>query len=45
MYSKCMVPKSKAYSSKKYKKFHGIATLKKKNVRRYIGTSLCMYQD
>ena len=24
MYSKCMMPKPKAYSSKKYKKFHGI---------------------
>ena len=24
MYSKCMMPKLKAYSSKKYKKFHGI---------------------
>ena len=24
MYSKCMKPKPKAYSSKKYKKFHGI---------------------
>ena len=24
MYSKCMIPKPKAYSSKKYKKFHGI---------------------
>ena len=24
MYSKCMIPKSKAYSSKKYKKIHGI---------------------
>jgi len=25
MYSNCMMPKPKAYSSKKYKKFHGIA--------------------
>ena len=25
---KCMVPKLKAYSSKKYKKFHGIASQK-----------------
>ena len=24
MYSKCMMPKQKAYSSKKYKKFPGI---------------------
>ena len=26
--SKCMVPKPKAYSSKKYKKFHGIVSQK-----------------
>ena len=24
MYSKCMIPKPKAFSSKKYKKFYGI---------------------
>ena len=28
MYSKYMMPKPKAYSSKKYKKFHGIASQK-----------------
>ena len=28
IYSKCMMPKQKAYSSKKYKKFRGIATQK-----------------
>ena len=28
LHSKCMVPKPKAYSSKKYKKFHGIASQK-----------------
>ena len=28
MYSKCMMPKPKVYSSKKYKKFHGIVTQK-----------------
>ena len=28
MYSKCMMPKPKAYLSKKYKKFHGIVAKK-----------------
>ena len=28
MHSKCMVPKLKAYSSKKYKKFHDITAQK-----------------
>ena len=28
MYSKCVMPKPKSYSSKKYKKFHGIASQK-----------------
>ena len=28
MYSKCIMPKPKAYSSKKYKKFHGIIAQK-----------------
>ena len=28
MYSNCMIPKPKAYSSKKYKKFHGIVAQK-----------------
>ena len=28
MYSKCMMPKLKAYSSKKYKKFHSIVAQK-----------------
>ena len=28
MYSNCMIPKPKAYSSKKYKKVHGIVAQK-----------------